>query len=194
MVPRAEIAHWAFGALFLLLGLLLLAEAVVTPGVFRRRRWRAYLWPSTVLTAGVLLWLVAIFSTFSTLHLLAHSVWAQAAMIAGAVQLALVRGKLTSPAWSLVTAAAMVATGASFLIHEQNGWLFARSSFLHHALGWTMIAAAIFPLGEALRPRRAVWSVGFALTFVLVAVFLFSDRDVEPIFGKLSDLAGAPSP
>ena len=146
-----------------------------------------------MLTAGVLLWLVAIFSTFSTLHLLAHSVWAQAAMIAGAVQLALVRGKLTSPAWSLVTAAAMVATGASFLIHEQNGWLFARSSFLHHALGWTMIAAAIFPLGEALRPRRAVWSVGFALTFVLVAVFLFSDRDVAPIFGHLSDLAGDPS-
>jgi hypothetical protein len=190
MVPRAEIAHWAFGGLFLLLGLILLAEVIVGPEVFRRRRWRAYLWPVTILVAGVLLWLVAIFSTFSTLHLIAHSLWAQAAMIAGAVQLALVRGKLSSPAWSLVTSAAMVLSGISLIVHEQNGWLFARSAFLHHALGWTMIVAALFPLGEALRPRRPVWGVGFAMTFVVVAVMLFCDRDLAPIFGHLSDFAG----
>lgn len=193
MLPRAEIAHWAFGGLFLLLALILLAEVIAGPEIFRRRAWRAYLWPSTILTAGVLLWLVAIFSTFSTLHLLAHSIWAQAAMIAGGVQLALVRGKLSSPYWSLVTAAAMVITGASFLLHEQNGWLFARSAFLHHAIGWTMVAAAIFPLGEALRPRRAVWGAGFALTFILVAILLFSDRDLAPIFGHLSEFAGNPA-
>jgi hypothetical protein len=190
MVPRAEIAHWAFGGLFLLLGLILLAEVIVGPEVFRRRRWRAYLWPVTILVAGVLLWLVAIFSTFSTLHLIAHSLWAQAAMIAGAVQLALVRGKISSPAWSLVTSAAMVLSGISLIVHEQNGWLFARSAFLHHALGWTMIVAALFPLGEALRPRRPVWGVGFAMTFVVVAVMLFCDRDLAPIFGHLSDFAG----
>ncbi|HJU48407.1 MAG TPA: hypothetical protein VJ689_09750 [Gaiellaceae bacterium] len=190
MVPRAEIAHWAFGGLFLLLGLILLAEVIVGPEVFRRRRWRAYLWPLTILVAGVLLWLVAIFSTFSTLHLIAHSLWAQAAMIAGAVQLAIVRGKLSSPAWSLVTSAAMVLSGISLIVHEQNGWLFARSAFLHHALGWTMIVAALFPLGEALRPRRPVWGVGFAMTFVVVAVMLFCDRDLAPIFGHLSEYAG----
>jgi hypothetical protein len=192
MLPRAEIAHWGFAALFLLLGLILLAEAIVGPEMFRRRQWRALLWPCTLLVAGVLLWLVAIFSTFSTLHLLAHSIWAQAAMIAGGVQLAVVRGKLSSPAWSLVTAAAMLITGASVLIHEQNGWLFARSAFLHHAIGWTMVVAALFPLGEALRPRRAVWSTGFALTFVLVGVLLFCHRDVAPIFGHLSEFAGNP--
>ena len=144
----------------------------------------------TILVAGVLLWLVAIFSTFSTLHLIAHSLWAQAAMIAGAVQLAIVRGKLSSPAWSLVTSAAMVLSGISLIVHEQNGWLFARSAFLHHALGWTMIVAALFPLGEALRPRRPVWGVGFAMTFVVVAVMLFCDRDLAPIFGHLSEYAG----
>lgn len=192
MVPRAEIAHWAFGGLFLLLALILLAEVIVGPEVFRRRRWRGYLWPSTMLAAGLFLWVVTVFSTFSTLHLLAHSVWAQSAMVAGGVQLALVRGKLTSPSWPLVTSAAMVVTGASFLLHEQNGWLFARSAFLHHALGWTMLVAAIFPLGEALKPRRAVWGTGFAVTFVVVAVLLFSDRDVAPIFGHLSEFAGRP--
>jgi hypothetical protein len=31
---------------------------------------------------------------------------------------------------------------------------------------------------------------GFAFTFVAVAVLLFADRDVAPIFGHLSELAG----
>ena len=44
-----------------------------------------------------MLWLIAALSTFSTMHLLAHSAWAQAAMIAGGVQLAVVRGKLSHP-------------------------------------------------------------------------------------------------
>ena len=97
MVPRAEIAHWLAGSAVLLLGLVLLSEVIVGTGVFRRRRWRAYLWPSLALAGGVLLWLIVAFSTFSTMHLVAHAVWAQVAMVAGAVQLAIVRGKLTSP-------------------------------------------------------------------------------------------------
>ena len=68
--------------------------------MFRRRAWRAYLWPSLLLFAGLWLWVITIFSTFSTLHLLAHSAWAQAATAAGAVQLAVVRGRLASPYWS----------------------------------------------------------------------------------------------
>ena len=133
---------------------------------------------------------VTIFSTFSTLHLLAHALWAQAAIAAGAVQLAVVRGRLTSRAWSLVTAGALFVSGVSFLVHEQNGWLFARSAFLHHLIGWMLVVSTVFPLGAAFRPRRAVWAVGFAATWILLAVMLFADRDVAPIFGHLSDLAG----
>lgn len=136
MLPRAEIAHWLFAAGFLFFGLVVLAEAIVGPTVFRQRRWRAYLWPSLALAAGFWLWFIAIFSTFSTLHLVAHSVWAQAATAAGAVQLAVIRGRLHSSYWSLVTAGALFVSGASFLVHEQNGWLFARSAFLHHLIGW----------------------------------------------------------
>jgi hypothetical protein len=194
VAPRAEVAHWLFASLFLLLGLLLLAEVIVGTDVFRRRRWRAYAWPSVALFAGVMLWLVAILSTFSTMHLLAHSLWAQAAMIAGGVQLAVTRGKLSSPAWSLVTAVALVVSGVSFIVHEQNGWLFSRSAFLHHALGWTLLATAIFPVLQALRPRMAAWRLGFALTFVVIAVLLYADRDVAPIFGHLSDQARASTP
>ena len=102
MVPRAEIAHWLAGSAVLLLGLVLLSEVIVGTEVFRRRRWRAYLWPSLALAGGVLLWLIVAFSTFSTMHLVAHAVWAQVAMVAGAVQLAIVRGKLASPRWPLV--------------------------------------------------------------------------------------------
>jgi hypothetical protein len=190
MLPQAEIAHWLFAAGFLFLALVLLAEAIVGQDVFRRRAWRGYLWPSLLLFGGLWLWVIAIFSTFSTLHLVAHSVWAQAATAAGAVQLAVVRGRLRSSYWSLVTAAGLLVSGASFLVHEQNGWLFARSAFLHHLIGWTLVFAAVFPIGAAFRPRKSVWAYGFAATWVVVAVMLFSDRDVAPIFGHLSELAG----
>jgi hypothetical protein len=185
MVPRAEIAHWAAASVALLLALILLSEVIVGPEVFRRRRWRAYLWGAVALTGGVLLWVIAIFSTFSTMHLVAHSLWAEAAMIAGAVQLAVVRGKLASPRWSLVTSGALFLSGVAFLVHEQNGWLYSRSAFLHHTIGWTLVIATLFPLGAALRPRRMVWSFGFALTFVALAVMLYADRDSAPIFGHL---------
>jgi hypothetical protein len=185
MVPRAEIAHWVAASVALLLALILLSEIIVGPEVFRRRAWRAYLWGAVALGGGVLIWVIVIFSTFSTMHLVAHSLWAEAAMIAGAVQLAVVRGKLTSPRWSLVTSGALFFSGVAFLVHEQNGWLFSRSAFLHHTIGWTLVVAALFPLGAALRPRRIVWSTGFALTFVALAVMLYADRDSAPIFGHL---------
>jgi hypothetical protein len=190
MEPRAEIAHWWFASVFLLLGLILLAEVVVGPAVFAMRPWRRYLWPGTALASGVLLWLVAALSTFSTLHLIAHSIWAQDAADAGAVELALVRGVLRRPAWSLVTAGMLSVSGASFLVHEQNGWLFARSAFLHHTIGWVLIVAALLPIGKAIQPRRQVWSAGFAATLLIVAVLLYCDRDVAPIFGHLSEFAG----
>lgn len=189
MVPRPEIAHWIAASVALLLGLILLAEVIVGSEVFRRRRWRAYLWPSIALFSGVLLWVITIFSTFSTMHLVAHAVWAQATMAVGAVQLAHVRGKLVSSYWSLVTAGALMTSGVAFLVHEQNPWLFSRSAFLHHLIGWTIVVAAIFPIGQALRPRRAVWGLGFAVTFVALAVMLYADRDIAPIFGHLSDSA-----
>ena len=182
-VPPPEGAHWLAGAVALLIGLLLVSEARVGPEVFRRRRWRAYLFPAVVLASSVLLWVIAIFSTFSTMHLLAHAVWAQAALLAGAVQLAVVRGKLESPSWSLVPALALFVSGVAFLVHEPNPWLYSRSAFLHHVIGWMLVVVSLFPVGRALRPRHVVWQTGFALTFVLLAVLLYADRDVAPIFG-----------
>lgn len=189
MEPRAEIVHWLFAAGFLLLGLCLLAEAIVGTDVWRRRTWRAYLWPSLAFAIGLFLFPVMVFFASSTLHMLAHGAWAQVAMLAGATQLALVRGKLRSHWWTLVVSLALVVSGLAFLIHEQNPWFFSRSAFLHHALGWTALGAAVFPLGQTLRPRSTFWQVGFALTFVVFAVFLFCDRDIAPIFGHLSDTA-----
>ena len=192
MTPRAELVHWAFAAGFLLLGLILLAEVIVGSEVFAMRPWRVYLWPSLAFGIGVLLWPVAVLFTNSTLHMLAHGSWAEVAMLAGAVQLAVVRGKLHSRWWTLSLSFSMLVSAAAFLIHEQNPWLFSRSAFLHHAIGWTLVVAAVFPLGQALQPRRALWGAGFAMTWVVLAVMLFCDRDVAPIFGHLSRFAGVP--
>jgi hypothetical protein len=192
MLPRAEFVHWWFATGFLILGLLLLAEAIVGSDVWRRRGWRAYLWPSFAFLMGLLMWPVMVFYTSSTIHMLAHGSWAQVMMLAGAAELGVARGKLRSAYWRLCTALAFVASGAAFLIHEQNGWLFARSAFLHHTIGWTLIAGAIFPFLRAFRPRATTLQAGFALVFVALAVFLYCDRDTAPVFGHLSPLAGEP--
>lgn len=192
MQPPAEHVHWLFATGVLLLGLCLLAEAVVGTEVWRRRAWRAYLWPALAFMLGVFMWPVMTFYTNSTIHMMAHGAWAEVMMAAGAVELALVRGKIHSPWWRLAMAGAFVVSGTAFLVHEQNAWLFMRSSFLHHVLGWTLLVAAVFPLVRCLRPRSHAAATGFALTFVVLAVLLYCDRDVAPVFGHISPLAGTP--
>ena len=82
-----------------------------------------------------------VFFTNSTIHMLAHGSWAQVMMLAGAAELGLVRGKLHSRYWRLTMPLAFLVSGAAFLIHEQNSWLFARAAFLHHLIGWTLSSA-----------------------------------------------------
>jgi hypothetical protein len=192
MQPPAEFVHWMFATGFLLLGLCLLAQAIVGEEVWRRRAWRAYVWPSLLFAMGVLMWPVMVFYTNSAIHMLAHGSWAQVMMLAGASELGLVHGKLRSRHWRLTIPLAFVVSGAAVLIHEQNGWLFARAAFLHHLTGWTVIAAALVLVVATLRPRSALWQSGLALTFVVLSVLLYCDRDVAPIFGHLSPLAGEP--
>jgi hypothetical protein len=190
--PPAEHVHWLFATGFLLLGLILIAEVAVGPEVWRRRAWRAYLWPAIAFSLGVLLWPVMVFYTNSTLHMIAHGAWAQVLMLGGAIELALVRGKLQSKWWRLGMTSVFLVSGAAFLVHEQNPWFFQRSAFLHHLMGWTLLVSSIFPLARTIRPRSQVAATGFALMFVVVAVMLYCDRDVAPVFGHISPLAGAP--
>jgi len=192
MQPKAEFVHWMFATGFLMLGLCLLGEAVVGPAVWARRPWRPYLWPGLAFLMGVLMWPVMTFFTNSAIHTLAHGSWAQVMMLCGAAELALVRGKLQNPLWRLTTALAFAVSGAAFLIHEQNPWFFQRSAFLHHLIGWWMLGCTVFAIGRALKPRVVVWQTGFALTFVVLAVMLYCDRDLASIFGHLSPIAGVP--
>jgi len=180
-----------FGVGFVFLGLCLLAEAIVGPEVWRRRNWRGYLWPGIAFLMGILMWPVMVFYTSSAIHMLAHSAWAQALMLVGAAQLGLVRGKLHNQLWELTLPLALVVSGLAFLLHEQNPWFFSRSAFLHHALGGTMLAGSVVCLGRAVQPRSPVFNAGFAVMIVAVAALLFCDRNVAPIFGHLSPLAGA---
>ena len=192
MQPPSEHVHSLFATGFLLLGLCLLGEALVGPEVWRRRAWRAYLWPGLAFALGIFLWPVMTFYTNSAIHMLAHGAWAQMLMIAGGVELGLVRGKLQSQWWRLAMTAAFLVSGTALLVHEQNAWFFQRSSFLHHLMGWTLVVAAVFPFARAVRPLSKFAATGFALTFVVASVMLYSDRDVAPVFGHLSPLAGAP--
>ena len=191
MLPAAEMVHWLFATGILLIGLCLLSEAVVGTEVWRMRAWRKYLWPGIAFGLGLLLWPVMTFFTNSSIHMYAHGSWAEVLMLAGGAELALVHGRLKNPLWRLTWPLAFAVTGTAFIVHEQNPWFFARSAFLHHLLGWTFLIAAIVPLLLVWRPRSTTLQSCFALSLVVVSVMLFCDRDVAPVFGHLSPLAGA---
>ena len=190
LIPPAEMVHWWFATGFLIIGLLLLTEAIVGHEAWVRRPWRKYLWPSFLFGMGVLMWPVMTFFTNSAIHMVAHGTWAQFLMLAGAAELGVARGKLHSQYWRLTSAAAMLVSGTALLMHEQQHWFFARAAFLHHALGWTMVAGAVFPLMQALRPRSLTAATGFASVFVVTAIMLYCDRDSAAIFGHFSQYAG----
>jgi len=190
--PQAEMVHWWFATGILILGLLFLAETIVGKEVWGLRPWRRYLWPGTLFLLGVLMWPVMALYTNSMIHMVAHGSWAQVLMLSGAAELGVVRGKLHSQYWRLTLAAAMLVSGTAFLVHEQNGWYFARAAFLHHALGWTLILASVFPLVQAFRPRSVLAASGFAMMFFVIAVLLYCDRDSAAILGHFSAFAGVP--
>jgi hypothetical protein len=190
--PPAEHVHWLFATGILFLGLLLLAEAIVGRDVWRRRKWRAYLWPSLLFGLGVFMWPVMVFFTNSTIHMLAHSSWAQVMMLAGAAELGLVAGKLKNEAWKLCVPVLFVVGGAAFLIHEANPWFYSRSAFVHHMCGWILLIGALFPLGAAFKPRSLAFNAGYAAMIVAIAVVLYTSRDVAAIFGHLDPSAGVP--
>jgi hypothetical protein len=190
--PRAEFVHWLFGTGLLLLGLIMVAEAIVGEEVWRMRPWRVYLWPGIAFALGVLMWPVMTFFTNSAIHMLAHGSWAQSLMALGAAELGLAKGKLSSRWWKLAAPFGIAVSGVAFLVHEQNPWLFARAAFLHHLMGWTLIGASLFPLALVLRPRSVLGRSGFALSVLAMAAMLYCDRDIAPIFGHLSPLAGPP--
>ncbi len=192
MEPPAEMVHWMFATGLLLLGLCLVSEAIVGPEVWRARRWRAYLWPGLAFAMGVLMWPVMAFFTNSAIHMYAHGSWAEVLMLAGGAELGLVHGRLKSRWWRLTMPLAFAVTGTAFIVHEQNAWFFQRSAFLHHLLGWTFLGAAVVPLALVFRPRSAALQSAFALVFVVVAAMLYCDRDLAPVFGHLSPLAGVP--
>jgi uncharacterized membrane protein len=192
MQPEAEFVHWLFATGFLVLGICLLAESIVGPEVWGRNPWRPHLWPGAMLVMGICMWPVMILFTNSTIHMVAHSAWAQVLMLSGGAELALARGKLTSRYWHLTVGLALIVSGAASLVHEQNAWLFSRSAFIHHAMGWVMVVGAIFPIARTFRPRSLVLGAGFAATLLVVSVLLYSHRDVADIFGHLSPVAGAP--
>jgi hypothetical protein len=133
-----------------------------------------------------------VFFTNSTIHMLAHSAWAQTMMLAGAAELGLASGKLRSEWWRLCVPLAFAVSGAAFLIHETNPWLYSRSAFIHHVCGWSLLVGALFPLGAAFKPRSFGFNAGYAVMFIVVAVTLFAVRDVAPIFGHLDPTAGVP--
>ena len=193
MAPPPEVVHWLFAVGFLMLGLCVVCEVAVGPDVWRMHGWRPYLWPTSLFVMGMFMWAVMVFFTNSTVHMIAHGLWAQGMMIGGVCLLGLARGKLRSPLWTLSVALALLVGGTATLVHESQGLFFNRSSFLHHLEGWGAIGASVFPIGLSLRPQSRVSALGLALLFFFLAILLLCHRDSAAIFGHLSPDARPPA-
>ena len=195
MEPPSEMVHWLFATGVLLLGLIMLAEAIVgRRGLGDAGRWRIYLWPGIAFGLGVLMWPVMTFFTNSAIHMVAHGAWAQALMAMGGGRArARARASCTAAGGSSRRRSALAVSGAAFLVHEQNAWFFARSAFLHHLVGWTLVGRRARPARRSSSGRaRSCCRPASRSSVSRSSVMLFSDRDVAPVFGHLSPLAGAP--
>lgn len=190
-MPRAESVHWLFATGILAFGLCMLARAIVGDEIWNESVWRRYLLPSVLFGIGVTMWPVTVFFTNSSIHMIAHATWAELVMVAGVFQLGLAAGRLHSRWWNLAVPVAIAVSGAAFIVHEQNPWLFMRSAFLHHLIGWTLVIGSLIPLALVFRPRSTAISAGFAGLAIAISVMLYADRDLAPIFGHLSPLAGS---
>ena len=173
----------------------MLAEAIVgrtTSGA--AGRWRIYLWPGLAFALGVLMWPVMTFFTNSAIHMVAHGAWAQALMVMGAAELGLARGQAAEPLVEARDAGRRWPSRArrSSCTSRTPGSSPARRSC-------TTWSAGRWSLGVAL-PARARLPAALGRAAVRLrdrcssrsSVMLFSDRDVAPVFGHLSPLAGAP--
>jgi len=179
-----------FATGFLVLAACLLAQAIVGDDVWNRSAWRRYFFPGFGFVMGLAMWGVAVLARGSTIHLLAHSTWAQVMMLAGGAHLGLARGKLQHRYWRLTMPLALGVSGLAFLGHEEHGWLYSRSALVHHICGWTLVVGALFPLGAAFRPRSHFFRLGFAATFIVLAIALFALRDSGPVLGNVPSTAG----
>jgi hypothetical protein len=178
-----------FATGFLILAACLLAQAIVGDQVWNRTASRRYFFPGFGFLMGLAMWAVAGLAGGSTIHMLAHYAWAQVMMLAGGAHIPLARGKLNHRGWRLTTPLALGVSGLYFLAHEEHGWLYSRSALVHHICGWTLVVGALFPLGAAFRPRSSFFRLGFAATFVVLAIALYALRDNSPVLGHIPSAA-----
>ena len=143
-------------------GCCLLARALVGEEVWRRRAWRAYLWPSLLFLMGVLMWPVMVFYTNSMIHMLAHGAWAQAMMLAGRGRARARAREAAQPwpggwrrrwrSWSREWRSSSTSRTAGSS---------PRSPFLHHVIGLDGADRRALPAHRRSSGRRSpVWQLG----------------------------------
>ena len=108
-----------------------------------------------------------VFFTNSTLHMLAHGIWAQVLMLAGATELALVRGKVRArgggSAWRPRSSSPALRSSST---SRTTGSSSAPRSCITCSAG-RCSSARSSRSPAAIRPRSQVAATGFALTFVV---------------------------
>lgn len=164
-------AHWALGALFLVI---ILEEYLpVADRNGRLARSRSLVVPWALMLGGVGAWATTVFA--DVVHdMLIHFLWGDILFAAGALELARRRGVYERPWLAGVLPLAFLGCGVLFIVHEQihstagDSW--------HLAMGGLLITAGILELIRLRRRRPALLPIallpltGFALALIAIPV------------------------
>ena len=176
LILYSNIAHWVFGAIFLIVSGIALMQAL---GYWKSR---PYLWPMLVLIAGLFLPVFSFFHHWNELGFVwqamigdpqqrQHLIMAILLGIAGIFELKSKR--------KLVFPAVLVIIGIMFIVHPQHGAGEAvmRASIIHQYLGVILILTGISRSAEMLWPKRKWLAYPWIFFLAIAAILLISYRE-----------------
>jgi len=185
----SNIAHWIEGGLFLIIAGIALMQ---TFGYLRSQR-AQYLWPTTILVAGIFLPVFAFSHHFNELALAwkamiydpqqrQHMIMGALFIIAGVAEVAYLRERSKNHLLQFAFPLAIGTIGIMFIAHPQHGTGEAvlRAITVHKYLGSAFILAGICKAFEVINKNTQRW-LTFAWIFFLIiaAILLISYREPE---------------
>ena len=184
LVYFSNIAHWIEGILFILVAIFVSLEVF---GVVKGKG--KYIWPSTLLAAGLFLplfsfthhfaemalaWKASIYDPQQRQHLFMTVLIA----LAGFTEINYLRTK--AMAWRFVMPAVLGTIGILFLTHPQHGTgeAVARAVSIHQYLGTMLILSGVFRLIEIMSIKNPLWlRLTWALFLLSAAILLIIYRE-----------------
>ncbi len=190
MELTSEQVHWIGGAAFVAVALLSLAQAV---GLLTTR-WISWLLPILLIGYGIESgadwWIHGEARPANYLvQALQHVAQGSAMLIAGVVEVLLLRGRLRAPGWSYVLPVALLLVGVGFWVHQQHTASVDPMVMMlqHRAIAISLTVAALGrAAASALSARTGVLEAGWWLPLLIFGLLMLTYTETSlPMSGSM---------